>query len=257
MKIGLKRVRGLLTKENRKSLGLFLVEGVRLVEEVLASPLTVECLFHVEADPDSRLFRVIEAAASDGIPTQSITQKELDAICDTRTPQGVVAVARTPTWTEEDVWKSGTGDVVVVDNVRDPGNLGTLLRSAEAAGARGVLLMPGTVELTNPKVVRGSMGAFFRLPVSYTHSIDDVLRGARSAGIPLVATSSHGGEPASLLLKWDAVALVLGGEAEGVARDWTVVCDCIVSLAQKRGTESLNVAVAGSIFLFRHLWRAV
>ncbi|HPU85177.1 MAG TPA: RNA methyltransferase [Candidatus Latescibacteria bacterium] len=257
MKIGLKRVRELLRKENRKALGLFLVEGVRLVEEALASPLSVECVFHVEADPDSRLARVVETAESDGIPTRGITQKELDAICDTRTPQGVVAVARTPTWTEGDVWKSGTGDVVVVDNVRDPGNLGTLLRSAEAAGARGALLTAGTVELTNPKVVRGSMGAFFRLPVSYTDSIDDVLRGVRNAGIPLVATSSHGGEPASLLLKWDAVALVLGGEAEGVTRDWTRVCDCTVSLAQKRGTDSLNVAVAGSIFLFRHLWRIV
>jgi len=257
VKIGLKRVRELLRKENRKALGLFLVEGVRLVEEALASPLSVECVFHVEADPDSRLARVVETAESDGIPTQGITQKELDAICDTRTPQGVVAVARTPTWTEEDVWKSGTGDVVVVDNVRDPGNLGTLLRSAEAAGARGALLTAGTVELTNPKVVRGSMGAFFRLPVSYTDSIDDVLRGVRNAGIPLVATSSHGGEPANLLLKWDAVALVLGGEAEGITRDWNRVCDCIVSLAQKRGTDSLNVAVAGSIFLFRHLWRIV
>jgi len=250
-----KRVQALLTKRGRKEQQRFLVEGVRLVEEALAANLAVEWLYHLPALPETRLAAVLEMARGRGVHLAEVTPDELLSLSDTETPQGVVGVAEIPRWSEEDLRSRTGGDVLVLDMVRDPGNLGTLLRTAEAAGARSVLMTHGCVEATNPKVVRSAMGAFFRIPCRTIRSPDEVAERCRGAGLPLVLTTAHGGEPASHLLRYGSVALVLGGEAEGVGPVWEPYADAVVRLPMSATTESLNVAVAGGIFLFRHIWQ--
>lgn len=256
-----KRVQSLLSKRGRREHHQFLIEGVRLVEEALAANLSLERLYHIPAPPGTRLADVIERARQRDVHLAEVTPDELLSLSDTQTPQGVIGVADVPRWSDKDVWlpdsmraARGTGDLLILDGVRDPGNLGTLIRTAEAAGARGILLTRGTVEFTNPKVVRSAMGAMFRLPILEMPPHDEVARRCREAGLPLILTSAHAGDAPTCLQRHEAVALVLGGEAEGADPAWEPVVDFTVRLPMSPEAESINVAVAGAILLFRHIW---
>lgn len=256
-----RRVQSLLDKPGRREHHQFLVEGVRLIEELFGTKVRVERLYHVPGPPGTRLAGLLERARERGIPLAEVTPDELLTLSDTQTPQGIVAVADVPRWEEADVWtpRSGeegrtAGDVLVLDGVHDPGNLGTLIRTAEAANVRGILVTLGTVEPMNPKVVRSAMGALFRLPMTVAPSPERVKTQCREAGLPLVLTSVHGGEPAYRLGECRSIALVLGGEAEGASPAWEPLADLVIRLPMSPATESLNVATAGGIVLFRHIW---
>jgi TrmH family RNA methyltransferase len=249
-----KRLQALLTKQGRKEQHRILVEGVRLVEEALKAGVTIYTVFHTDAVSGSRLADLLDQVRSRGIRLFPVVAADLASICDTETPQGVVAVVEAPQWKSDQVWSGLGGDVLVIDAVRDPGNVGTLIRTAEAAGARGAVLLPGSVELNNPKVVRATMGGIFRYPAYRAESPAEIHARAHASGLPVVVTSSHRGDPAVSLLGVGDVVLVLGGEAEGISGEWESLCDRTVFLPMVPYTESLNVAVAGAVFLFRHVW---
>jgi len=251
-----KRAQSLLTRRGRLAHGQFLIEGVRLVEEALAAKLEIDWIYHVAPAPGSRLAALLEVAAARGLHTAEVTPEELDSISDTETPQGVVAMAGIPKWSDADVWSRGTGDLVILDGVRDPGNVGTLLRTAEAAGARGLIATRGTVELANPKVVRSAMGSLFRVPTEMRAEPEELTRQCREAALPVVTTALDGQDAPAALAGVEAIALVLGGEAEGVAPTWESLADLVVRIPMRESVESLNVAVAGAIILFRRIWRA-
>ena len=251
-----KSVQALLTRRGRRQQGKLLVEGVRLIEEALASGAVVERVYFVPCEAGSRAERLLASAADRGTPTWEVSDEELRSISETETPQGVVAVVETPQWTDNQLWTERTGDVVILDQVRDPGNVGTLLRTAEAAGARCVLATRGTVEFTNPKVVRSAMGSFFRLPTGYVASVEDALERRAAAGLPLVVAAGSGDDVARVLPQHGDVVLVLGGEAEGAEAEWLQRADAVVRIPQSGTVESLNVAAAGAILLFRRIWSA-
>jgi len=153
-------------RRHREETGRFLVDGVRLVEEALRAAAPVEHLL-VAADPENpRLAALLDEARGRGIPIVDVAPHVLAAVSEVETPQGVIAVVRRTPAALEPLLVRLDLLLLIVDRVQDPGNLGTMIRTADAAGASAVVLLPGTVDPLNPKVVRASMGSLFYLPVT-------------------------------------------------------------------------------------------
>jgi TrmH family RNA methyltransferase len=245
-------IRDLRRRRGRERRGLALAEGVRLVEEALAAGIAVRGAAvspALEATPRGRALKA--ALLERGVRIAEVDVAALDGLADTEHPQGIVAVVEPRTWSLEDLVTGPGAVVLVLDAVQDPGNVGTVLRTALGLGAGGVVALKGTAELTNPKVLRGSMGASFRLPAVSTDTAA-LLAWARTRGVELWVTDASApaltvggrGRPAA------PIALVLGNEGAGVGPELEAAAGRRVSIPLSPGVESLNVAVAAGILLY-------
>ena len=175
---------------------------------------------------------------------------------DAKASQGVIAVAKSPSLEFDDrfdVTGSATNQLIVAFDVSDPGNLGTLIRTAEAAGCRGVVVAGSSVDVLSPKVVRSSAGSVLRLPIAEV--TDDLVNRLHTYGYTVVATTTDG-QPYDQMESGDrSVAWILGSEAHGVPDDLLGTADDIVSIPMLGSVESLNVGTAGSILAFDHARR--
>lgn len=243
-----RRIRGLYRRRAREREGRFLAAGVRVVEELLDAGLVprlaVMSSSLEDTDRGVRLRDRLEAVAE----VRRIPNAALRRLGDTATTQGVLVLAETPVASLGDVAPEGGSVVLVVDGVQDPGNLGTLARSAAAFGCDAVVCLPGTVDPWNPKAVRASAGALFRAPVVLAtgEELDEWLGWH---GYLLVGADAGGSGVADEPLP-PRVALVVGNEGAGLS-DWIRSrSDRLVAVPMRGGTESLNVAVAGAILLY-------
>ncbi len=237
------QVRDLRTPRGRREAGRFAAEGPTLLEEAARSGLRPLEIF-ATADGLGRF----DAGRweGDGVPVHLVPERVFARLSDLETPAGVLAVFDLPQRTVADVL-AGPGPVLLLAGVGDPGNAGTLVRSAEAFGAAGVLFGRGGADPFAPKVVRAAMGSIFRLPVASAEA-DDVLAAAAAAGRPVIATDVDGDDLGVVGIPPNAV-IAVGNERRGV-RDWLPRWDRAVRIPQRRATESLNAAVAGSIVLY-------
>jgi TrmH family RNA methyltransferase len=244
-------IRDLRRRKGRERRGLALAEGVRLVEEALAAGVPVRGAVvspALEGTPRGKSLK--SALAERGIPLVEVDVGELDGLSDTEQPQGIVAVIEPRDWSLDQV-PVGPGSVVLVlDAVQDPGNVGTMLRTVLALGAAGLVALKGTAELTNPKVLRGSMGALFRLP-AVTSTTEEFLAWIAQRGLELWVTAADGeplprtpGAP-----RHSGLALVVGNEGAGVSPRLQAAARRRVAIPLAPGAESLNVAVAAGILL--------
>jgi len=178
-----------------------------------------------------------------------VSDAELESLADTDQPQGVVAVIEPREWRLEDLAPAPGRPVLVLDAVQDPGNVGTILRTTLGLGGAGVVALKGTADLHNTKVLRGSMGALFRLPAVATDAAD-YLAWAKSTGLDTWVTAADG-EPLGKGSRADhPVALVLGNEGAGVGAALSEAAHRRVAIPLGPGVESLNVAVAAGILLY-------
>ncbi len=240
-------VRALLARrKERTAQSEFVVEGVRLAEEALQAGWLPE-LALVAPQISERGRSLADLFAQRGIEVEEISATLMSSLADTEAPQGLLAVVRSRT-----LPLPGELDfVLVVDAVRDPGNLGTVLRSALAAGVQAVFLAPGTVDIFSPKGLRAGMGAQFHLPARLL-SWDEIRAVCRQANSPLHLLLAEAGQGVSL---WQAnlcqpVALIVGGEAEGATEAARANAEGLISIPMPGQAESLNAAVAASIILF-------
>jgi len=244
-------IRDLGRRRGRERRGLALAEGVRLVEEALAAGVALRgAAFSPALEGTPRGKALKSALAGRGVRLVEVAPAELDALADTRHPQGLVAVVEPRVWSLADL-PVGRGSVMLVlDAVQDPGNVGAMLRTALGLGAAGVVALKGTAELTNPKVLRGSMGAAFRLPAVSTDA-DELLAWAGNHGVELWVTAADGRPVAPLEARstHPPIALVLGNEGAGVGAALEAAARRRVAIPLARGVESLNVAVAAGILL--------
>lgn len=241
-------LRALRQRRHREAEGLFVAEGVRAVEDLAASPLEVPFAAAVSSLGDTpRGAVLLDALAARGIPLREVGDRALAELADTDTPQGIVAVGRAPRAGLEDLRMDAAPAVVLVlDAVQDPGNLGTLARTAEALGAAGVVALPGTVDAWNPKAVRAAMGSTFRLPV-VAAGWEALGPWARERGVEVLAAVV--GAPPLEGPRPNRAALVLGNEGAGVSDDTRRWADRPVGIPLRGRAESLNVAAAGAILL--------
>jgi RNA methyltransferase, TrmH family len=240
-------VHALHRRRGRDAEGLFLAEGVRLVEDLLASPLEVRLAVASSSLGDTARGRALrEALAARGVPCREVDDRSLAELADTEAPQGILAVASIPRPPLDAIdLAAPPSAVLVLDALQDPGNLGTLARTAEALGAAGLVALPGTVDPWNAKSVRAAMGATFRLPVVQAEW-RALAPWLRARGVAVLAADA-GGEP--LGAPPGRAALVLGNEGAGVSAETLVRADRTVGVPLRGPAESLNVAVAGAILL--------
>jgi len=245
-------LRVLRRRRIREAEGAFLVEGIRAVEDLLASPLGVRLLAWSSTLEDTDRGRaLLGGARRRGIPLREISATELAEYADTEAPQGVVAVADVPRWSLDDLRTTASQAVVLVlDAVQDPGNFGTLVRTAEALGAAGVISLPGTVDAWNPKAVRAAMGSSFRLPV-VSAAWDEAGPWLEREGFTVLA--SMVGAPPLAAGRPGKAALVLGNEGAGVGPDTRARADAEVGIPLRGRAESLNVTSAAAILLYELL----
>lgn len=241
-------IRDLHRRKARERRGLALAEGVRLVEEMVAVGARCKGVAWSPALESTPRGSALRAALIDrGVPMHECDDDELSKVAATEQPQGIIAVYEPRQWALSDLAPTSRRVLVVLDGVQDPGNVGTIARTAVAFGAAGVLALPGTADLTNPKVVRAAMGALFRLP-HRSATIDELAAIVQGAGAETWVSAMHGDAVASLQSSVP-VAIVLGNEGAGVSDAIMTGATRRVTIPIEAGAESLNVAVAAGIIL--------
>jgi TrmH family RNA methyltransferase len=242
-------VRNLQQRKGRKRRGLAVAEGVRLVEEALAAEVEFR---GVVASPGlsgtprgAALLRDLTARA---VQVEEVSDRQLAALADTDTPQGIVAVIRPPRFQLGDVRPDPRVPTLVLDGVQDPGNVGTLLRTAFALGSPGAILLEGTADVANPKVMRAAMGATFRLPAAPAAQ-GELVAWAEQHAVEIWAADPEG-TPLERATPPGRLAIVVGNEGTGVRPAVAALARHRVAIRLARGAESLNVAVAAGILLY-------
>jgi TrmH family RNA methyltransferase len=247
-----KAVRALSRRSVRSRTGQFLAEGPQAVREaVLHRPELVRDVY-VTAEAAQRHTPIVEAADRAGLHVHEVSDEVLGAMCDTESPQGIAAVCRVL----DVALEAALSDlppralVCVLTHVRDPGNAGTVIRGADAAGADLVVVSDASVDVYNPKVVRSTVGSLFHLPIVTGASVGRILDALRARGITLLAADGAG---ETLLHEADLTgshAWVMGNEAWGLEPEVRDACDDVVRVPIYGHAESLNLAMAATICLY-------
>ncbi len=255
----LRRIEGrhnALVKELRKAFahseptpdGYCAIEGVRILEEALRSGLRFQAVFFSNSGT-AKAERLLPQIAAH-VETLLLPDKLFASAVPSETPQGVAALVRVKEFSLPDVLsRADIGPLVVIAGLQDPGNLGTILRSAEAFDAGGVILGEGTVHSLNPKVVRASAGSVFRLPI-VTSKLAEAIKRMRQKEIRCLATSSHKGMRLRDANLRNPLAIFIGSEGSGVPRDLVKDMDEFIAIPHSPQVESLNAGVAASIVLY-------
>jgi TrmH family RNA methyltransferase len=231
----------------RREEGVFVVEGVRLVEEALQAGWTARLVLH-SSEVSARGAAVVEGFTERGVPVEQVTEIVLRAASETQSPQGILAVLEM----QRRPMPEGLDFVLVADGVRDPGNLGAILRTAAAAGVQAVLLPPGVVDAYAPKVVRAAMGAHFRLTATQMswEEIKAMLQPIDRPALRVYLADASEGQPYTLADLRQPVALVVGGEAGGAGTEAFRLAEARLHIPMPGGIESLNAGAAAAILLF-------
>lgn len=247
-----KELRQAFAHSERTADGDCAIEGLRIVEEATRSGLRFHAVFFKESAQNlaERLLPQIGAH----VDTLLLPDKLFDAAVPSETPQGVAALVRLKDFSLSDILERlQLGPIVVLAGLQDPGNLGTILRSAEAFGSAGVVLGEGTVSPLNSKVIRASAGSIFRLPVipaKTAGGLEEISAKLRAQHVRLIATSSHKGTPLDQANLAGPIAIFIGSEGAGLSRTVLAQADELIAIPHNSQVESLNAGVAGSIVLY-------
>lgn len=244
----LKELRKALSAPGRGADALIGIEGPNLIEEALRAGLRPKTIF--VAQGAEKLLDKLQVKRD--VEVLQLPKKLLDSALATETPQSIAALIDPPQWTWEHVLAlrhSSIPLVVVLAGLQDPGNLGTILRSAEAFGASGIVSLPGTVSAWNAKAVRASAGSVFRMPVLMSE-IDECIPRLHGAGLAILATLSRAAQDAQSANFVRPIALIIGNEGNGIPGVLAARADGTISIPCPGSVESLNAAVAASILLY-------
>jgi RNA methyltransferase, TrmH family len=241
-----KQLRGAFLGQARLSGGMVAIEGEHLLEEALRSGMVLKTVFVSER-------RQVPERVPRGVEVLRLSEEVFGSVVETQAPQGVAALMVPPVFGLADVMGVGgvAALILVAAGLQDPGNLGTLVRSAEAFGATGVLTTPGTVSAWNQKALRASVGSLFRVPVVGVGASE--LEEVKARGVRLIAGVGAGGFGVTMMQEMDfagACAVMIGNEGSGLAAEWMEMCDARVTIPCPGDVESLNAAVAGSLLLY-------
>jgi TrmH family RNA methyltransferase len=237
----IKELRAGLSRGARTASGQVAIEGVHLAQEAVKSGLSLHTVFVREGSE-----ALLDQLSLGNAEVLLVPEDVFASAAATEHPQGIAALIEAPVFTLQAVL-AGTPLVVIAAGLQDPGNLGTLVRSAEAFGATGMILLPGTVSLWNSKTLRASSGSAFRLPV-INLSAEDAFAALREQGVRILATVARDGASEPNLR--GPSALLVGNEGAGLPEPWIQSADERVTIPCPGAVESLNAAVAGSVLLY-------
>ena len=227
----------------RREEGCFVVEGIRMVAEAPADRL--------EAVYASDSFLAAGGAEKlSGISYTEVSDAAFKAMAETQTPQGVLAVVRMKPWEEQEIYGNPHALLVILENLQDPGNLGTILRAGEGAGVTGVIMSRETVDIYNPKVIRSTMGSIYRVPFLISEDLSAVMEQCHAHGIKTCAAHLRGTMDYDRADYREKSAFLIGNEAAGLSDALSGQADTLVKIPMLGKVESLNAAVAASVLLY-------
>lgn len=244
----LKNWRKLKTAKGRQQAQRYLIEGWHLVEEAIANEAGIETVIVSEANVGT----FYETFPSLAAPVEIISDFLVEEIAETRTSQGVFAVLRLPE--VDETWEPTANKYLLIDSVQDPGNLGTMIRTADAAGFDGIILGEGTVDLFNDKVVRATQGSLWHLDIQMM-PLEKAISLLKAKGIAVLATALHQNALDYRRVEFDEgkVAIVVGNEGNGVQASILDLADQLIYIPMHGQAESLNVAIAAAVLMFHYI----
>lgn len=241
-----RQCRRLQRKKYRDASGLFLIEGKKLVREAQQENRVQLVVFDEACDPGER-----KPSSVDRCQMVCMTHALFSTICDTKTSQGVLAVASRPEWRRQD-WLGVPGsNLVILDRLQDPGNVGTILRTAEAAGYTAVCAMRGTADFFEPKTVRAAAGSLLRIPAIALGTAPQAVELLETAGKTIVVTDLRADCDYDDAALQQNIALVIGNEGRGVSDWWRRHAHIKVKIPMRGKVESLNAAVAAGLLMYQ------
>lgn len=249
----LKEIKRLHESKERAEKGLFLIEGVRLMEEALKESISIEqVLYTAVVEETNRGSHLLATLNKMRIQAFHVPEKVMESLSETENPQGILAVARQVKWSLNDIIKSKE-PVIIACGLHDPGNLGTIIRTADAGRCGGVITTQNTVDIYNPKVIRATMGSIFRLPVLKVDDLIEAVSTLKKEGYRIMATTAHAKTSYLDVDYRKPMAFMIGQEASGLPDDILESADVKVFIPMKEGVESLNAAVSASILIYEAL----
>ncbi len=245
----IKRIIGLKEKKNRDREGAYLIDGAHVCMEALKLGKDVDLLIISQGQAEQNI-EIIEYAEQTDIKTISVPESIFKKIADVKTPVGVAAVVKKDHISEEEFFAGKSGNYLVLDRIRDPGNAGTLIRTSEAAGFKGVIVMKGTVDVYGPKTVRAAAGSLLRQAIYQVESPDELIELCEKRRKQIAVTIPKGGVPFYDIGNKQNLALVIGNEGDGVQKRLIDNAEMLVEIPMSGQVESLNAAVAGGILMY-------
>lgn len=229
----------------RKQDGVFLAEGHKMFAE---APLSWIAEVYVSEEKSKQKDSVWDKLQQSGY---EVVSKEVFAkMSDTQTPQGILTVLKRPEYALDELLDQPNGLYVLLENLQDPGNLGTILRTAEAAGVTGVIMTQQTVDLFNPKTIRSTMGSIYRVPFVHTPSLGTVIRQMRERNIHIYASHLQGSQDYHAVSYRTACAFLVGNEGNGLSKEIADLAESYIKIPMEGQVESLNAAVATALMIY-------
>lgn len=242
-----KQAKQLNSRKQREENGLFLVEGVRFLDEAIASKANIERIFISETFLEGCSRAYLDVL--EGFELNLLPDRLFKELADTETPQGAAAVVKRQRL-ELDKVLGGRNLYVILEAIQDPGNLGTIIRTADAAGFTGVLVSKGCADVYSPKVLRATMGSIFHIPVVGVTDMRGAMTGLRAGGVKLLAAHLRGDVSYYQVDMKQNIALLVGSEANGLSEETAALADELVKIPMPGLAESLNASVAAGLLLF-------
>lgn len=240
-----KETKKLKDRRGRNKSSKYIIEGFRLIQEALKAKINVEYIF-ISSDKSSKIDEYLTKYLDDDIKIYEVDNNLIKELSDTEKPQGIVAVVKMKEYKVND----NGSFYLLCDKVQDPGNLGTIIRTAHAAGVDGIILSKGTVDIYNEKVIRATMGSLFYIPIFMDDESNSIVKNLCDKGFSLLATSLEGDKDFFSEDLSGKVIVSVGNEGNGVSEEIYSLCDKKVKIPMPGGAESLNVAIATSIILY-------
>lgn len=250
-----KNVIALLSKsKERRKQQCFVAEGIKMfveapdswVKEVyISEELDMELTENFVLADKIRKLRDLP-----GVLIETVATDVFDKMCDTKTPQGILSVLKMPEYTMDDICKTSGGLYLVLEDIQDPGNLGTMMRTGEGAGINGVIMSDHTVDLFNPKTIRATMGSIYRVPFLYVSDLADCIMKLRAAGIKTYAAHLAGENPYDKEDYKQETAFLIGNEGNGLSKEIADLADGYIRIPMQGQVESLNAAIAASLLVY-------
>ena len=235
--------------KKRREDNVFLAEGVKMLREaprdwIKEVYLTEEVLQRLRKE-DGEVLTKIENTGY-----ELLSNEVMKKVSDTQTPQGALVVLNRPSYTLEDIVGNGEGTFVVLENLQDPGNLGTIIRTGEGAGIRGVIMSQDTVDIYNPKTIRATMGSVYRVPFIYVETLSDSICYLKEKGIQTYAAHLKGKKQYYEFSYTGGTAFLIGNEGNGLKKETADLADEYLRIPMEGQVESLNAAIAATILMY-------
>ncbi len=233
--------------KERQEQKAFVVEGIKMFEEAKAGGHLVKAYI------SEKLYEEKISLQPDYFISSSyelVTEQVMKAASDTLSPQGILAVVKKQEYSIEELIRKDDINLVLLEDIRDPGNLGTIIRTAEGAGVTGIILSQASVDLYNPKVIRSTMGAIYRMPIVYAEDFPETLRVIKAAGISVYAAHLKAASEYDTISYPAKTAILIGNEARGLSEEAAGLSTNNIIIPMEGKVESLNAGVAASILMY-------